>query len=142
MTPRHATEDDIDAMAEVLQSAMSNPWSRRQLSGSLALPSTRCWVLGTPIIGVLVACSLPPEGEILSLAVDKAARRRGAASALIAACETGWASEGVTTAWLEVRDDNLPAVALYHARGWTNAGIRAKYYADRSNARILRWSAP
>jgi ribosomal protein S18 acetylase RimI-like enzyme len=68
--------------------------------------------------------SASDEAEILNIAVDPAFRRRGAASALLAAVS----GEAKGTIFLEVAEHNLPAIALYQKHGWEYAGLRAGYY--------------
>ena len=68
--------------------------------------------------------SAPDEAELLNLAVDPASRRRGVASALLAALE------GVAHGqlFLEVAEPNQPAIALYEHHGWVRNGVRKGYY--------------
>ena len=55
-------------------------------------------------------------------------------------------SDGLAPPWqcdpavLEVRRDNLPAIALYQGFGWRETGVRHAYYADGTDALQLRWS--
>lgn len=68
--------------------------------------------------------SAPDEAEVLNIAVDPAFRRRGVASALLAAmCE-----QAQGTIFLEVAEPNSPAIALYRKHGWQYAGLREGYY--------------
>jgi [ribosomal protein S18]-alanine N-acetyltransferase len=65
----------------------------------------------------------PPEREILNLAVAPAFRRMGIGSALL--------SEELRTPaefFLEVRESNLAAQALYRRFGFIEVGRRAAYY--------------
>jgi ribosomal protein S18 acetylase RimI-like enzyme len=52
------------------------------------------------------------------LSVDPAYRRRGLATAVVAALLERGAEQGATTAWLHVETDNAPALALYDALGF------------------------
>ena len=52
------------------------------------------------------------------LAVDPAYRRRGLATAVVAALLERGAEQGATTAWLHVETDNAPALALYEGLGF------------------------
>jgi len=64
------------------------------------------------------------EHEILNLAVDPAARRRGVATAL--AKELLALARGDT--FLEVRASNVAARNLYEKLGFHQAGVRQAYY--------------
>jgi ribosomal-protein-alanine N-acetyltransferase len=77
------------------------------------------------IAGFAVARRIPPdEVEILNVATDPAARRQGVGSALVQALLnlTGkvW--------FLEVRESNAAARALYERAGFTVNGRRKNYY--------------
>ena len=70
--------------------------------------------------------SLPDEAELLNLGVDPAFRHRGVGRALLAGLE-GLASG---TLYLEVAENNVPAIGLYHKCGWESIGLRRGYYAN------------
>jgi ribosomal-protein-alanine N-acetyltransferase len=46
-------------------------------------------------------------------------------------------ARGATLATLEVRASNLPAQALYRKLGFTDAGVRRRYYRDGENGLIM-----
>lgn len=140
MSVRPASETDVDAIARVERDAGSAPWSRSAVLASLEAPTTLAWVVGEPVVGHLLASCVEEDGEILTLAVLPDARRRGHASALLRTCEETWRASGVRSGWLEVREDNVGARALYARHGWVDAGVRPRYYSDGSNARVMRWS--
>jgi ribosomal-protein-alanine N-acetyltransferase len=70
------------------------------------------------------------EAEILNLAVDPAARRRGIARALIAQID-------MPKVFLEVRESNRAAQALYVTCGFEQAGLRRDYYQQPVEAAII-----
>lgn len=111
------------------------PWSAnefRNLSaaqGSLLLTDGAAFLLGR-VIG--------PEAELLTLAVDPAARRRGQGRALVTRFLAAARAQGAETAFLEVAADNAAAIALYAATGWTEAGRRRGYYGEGIDALVLR----
>jgi len=73
-----------------------------------------------------------PEREILNLAVAPAFRRMGIGSALLA--EELRASADF---FLEVRESNLAAQALYRLFGFDEAGRRASYYQFPAETAIV-----
>jgi Acetyltransferases len=83
------------------------------------------------IAGFIVSrCVAADEVEILNVAVDDAFRRRGVASKLIH-------SFPQTHIFLEVRESNLPARALYEKLGFVVVGRREKYYDDPVEAALV-----
>jgi len=81
--------------------------------------------------GVLPAAG---EAELLRLAVAPAERRQGLARRLLEDSGVFLAQAGVETLFLEVRDSNLPARALYEAMGWRFQRLRKAYYPDGEDA--------
>ncbi|MEM6619932.1 MAG: GNAT family N-acetyltransferase [Pseudomonadota bacterium] len=84
----------------------------------------------------MVLRSAGPEAEILTLAVAPDARRQGIARALLALGETQARARGVAEMFLEVAQDNHPALALYRGTGYREAGVRKDYYQGPRGARV------
>ena len=86
--------------------------------------------------------SAKDEAELLNLAVHPAHHRKGVASALLnQLCQT---AKGPI--FLEVAENNLPAIALYEKHGWSQIGIRPAYYPlGKINAIVMNnrsWYSP
>jgi len=91
------------------------------------------------IIGYAVARYAAGSGEILNLAVAPEHRREGVAAHLIDALLEGLRSREVREVYLEVRESNGPARALYKDKGFTVAGMRRAYYRyPTEDALVLR----
>ena len=76
------------------------------------------------------------EAEVLTLATDPDHRRKGLARACLSAFDAGARARGATTAFLEVAEDNAPALALYRAAGYRETARRAGYYARRNGPKV------
>ena len=79
------------------------------------------------------------ELHINTLAVAPAARRRGAATALVRHVMADAAAGGATKATLEVRASNTPALALYEGLGFRIAATRPGYYAKPPEDALILW---
>jgi ribosomal-protein-alanine N-acetyltransferase len=90
------------------------------------------------ILAYALLRSMPPQAELLRLAVDPEGRRRGAASALLSHAIRRLRAEGVVELFLEVRRDNEAALLLYDRWGFQCVGARRGYYADGADALVLR----
>ena len=138
---RRAAPADADAVARVEAAAADHPWTLDAVRGTLGSPAGFGLLAiddgGAPI-GHLIGSAAADEGELLTLAVLPERRRLGVASALHAAAVEVWRERGVTQAFLEVRDDNHGARALYAALGWQPCGRRRAYYADGTDAVLMR----
>jgi ribosomal-protein-alanine N-acetyltransferase len=79
-------------------------------------------------VGYIVGRALLDEAEILNLGVAEPVRRRGIARALVRELLALFSARGVRTVFLEVRESNHPAQALYDAFGFREVGRRSRYY--------------
>jgi [ribosomal protein S18]-alanine N-acetyltransferase len=97
---------------------------------------------GDGIAGYVVALDAADEGEILNLAVSESGRRRGLGRALVQQIIEVLSGRGVTKVYLEVRESNAPARALYTAFGFREVGRRKQYYRRPvEDAIVLRLDA-
>jgi ribosomal-protein-alanine N-acetyltransferase len=78
--------------------------------------------------GVILCRVAAGEMEVLTLGVTPAARRRGVASALLAAALPEARAMGAAEVFLEVAVDNDAAIALYEGLRFRRAGLRTAYY--------------
>jgi ribosomal-protein-alanine N-acetyltransferase len=86
-----------------------------------------CEAEGRPA-GFLAARRAADEAEILNIAVHRDFRRKGVASALLIAALSEFRSSAIARVFLELRESNLPALALYNHHGFLPSGRRRAYY--------------
>ena len=67
-------------------------------------------------------------GEIITLAVQENAKRRGVGRQLLKAYETALTADGIAQSILDVAEDNIPARGLYERAGYMLINRRPKYY--------------
>jgi ribosomal-protein-alanine N-acetyltransferase len=111
-------------------------WGTDAIALQLALPGVFGWLDKRG--GMILARVAADEVEVLTLAVAPEARRQGVGTRLLDAAMTLAGSRGARTAFLEVSDGNTAARALYARAGFTSAGRRPRYYADGTDALLLR----
>ncbi len=136
---RPATCADIDALLELERRCYRFPWSRRQFCDEFdnAAASLDVALVDLQIAGYLCSWLICGELQIQNLAISPAFRRRGIGQALLEYVISRCLREGLTSAWLEVRDDNQAAINLYLACGFVLQGRRKKYYQDGTDALLL-----
>lgn len=115
------------------------PWSARLFEEEF-----RCGystVLGAHregrLVGFLVYHEVADEHHILNIAVEKASRRCGIATALLRHLIESPAEAPIDMVTLEVRTSNVAAQALYRQFGFKEVGCRPGYYADNQEDAIL-----
>jgi [ribosomal protein S18]-alanine N-acetyltransferase len=82
------------------------------------------------IVGCAVASLTVPEAELETIAVAAKFQRQGIARQLFGTMVEMLQGMDATVIALEVRASNEPARALYESLGFTNAGLRPRYYAN------------
>ena len=88
--------------------------------------------------GMLLGRVVVDEAEVLTLAVGPGVRRLGIATALLSTARAEIAARSGRAMFLEVSVGNLAAQALYRRFGFVEVGRRQRYYADSSDALVLR----
>jgi len=109
----------------------------RRFLGGLPAPTSRERILG--MVGVW--CMMG-EGHIVTIAVGEEYRRCSIGEVLLVAAleEAREAAQDVVT--LEYRISNQAARALYAKYGFSQVGVRARYYSDNHEDAVLMTTPP
>lgn len=78
--------------------------------------------------GFIVYRIVADEAEIITIGVAPTARRNGIAAAMLEIAAADAKKRGAKKIFLEVAENNTAARALYSAAGYTQVGVRPKYY--------------
>jgi len=111
-------------------------WGEDAIGLQLALPGA--FGLIDDRGGMLLGRVAADEAEVLTLAVAPAVRRNGVATGLLHAAARHAAVRGARVMFLEVAAGNAAALTLYGGVGFVEVGRRRRYYADASDALVLR----
>jgi ribosomal-protein-alanine N-acetyltransferase len=130
---RALESDDLDAVAALEAESFTNPWTREMLERELRQSDVaRVYVLRVAGLRVAAFCAcwiVHDELHINTIAVRPEMRRRGLATLLMERLLAEAGDLGVTRAYLEVRQSNVPAQRLYERLGFALAGVRRHYYS-------------
>ncbi|MCP8900307.1 ribosomal protein S18-alanine N-acetyltransferase [Gilvimarinus xylanilyticus] len=143
LTLRPLTEADIEPLCEIEKRAHSHPWSRRLFTDCLH-SRQRCILIftGRTLVGYFVVTYAAGSAELLNIAIDPSQQGKGLAFAALT--HLIQALNGVAeTLYLEVRESNQSAIALYQKLGFAEVGIRPNYYPaakGREDAVIMAFS--
>ncbi|MGI9103575.1 MAG: ribosomal protein S18-alanine N-acetyltransferase [Terriglobales bacterium] len=146
MLIRPATAADIPAMRAIeAQAAAAAHWTGEQYE-ALLRPEPRRVVLVLEeggIQGFVVARPIGAEWELENIAVAEAARRRGLGGALLASLAEVVRKQAGGSIYLEVRESNAAARALYQKWGFIETGRRRDYYREPAeDAVVYRLAVP
>jgi len=133
MTLRTAAPDDLAAIMRLERETFpTDAWSEPMLRDEISSPHGRYVVdaeagrlLG---YGGVRAVAGAPDADIQTIAVAAEARGRGRGRALLRELLATARVRGARSVFLEVRDDNPNATALYASEGFAQIGRRPRYY--------------
>lgn len=138
--------DLADVLAVERDLFPEDPWSERMFAEEVSQPpDSRMYLVaeaeslaeslqtgpgGRELAGYAGMMFVPGgiQADVLTIAVARAYWGRGVGSALLAAMLGAAAERGCAEVFLEVREDNQRARALYQRRGFDQIGVRRGYY--------------
>lgn len=136
--------EDLDQVADLDRRSFSLPWSLSSYRYEILHSKiSHCWVVDTNqktkpnIAAVMVFYHILDEVHIATIAVEESYRRSGIASALIDELMEYCQAHEVHRVFLEVRQGNLAAQALYQKHGFVFNGVRKGYYSDNHEDAML-----
>ena len=140
---RAARRDDVDDVAAIERQAFADPWSVGSFRALFGNPLVHFAIaedmITGRIYGYVVAWMVVDEAEIANLAVADDARGTCIGARLLDHAIDAARGRKSRVVFLEVRESNAPARALYASRGFEVAGRRAKYYRKPvEDALVLR----
>ncbi|MGN0521201.1 MAG: ribosomal protein S18-alanine N-acetyltransferase [Eubacterium sp.] len=133
------TAEYLDDAEKIEKICFSIPWSRETLEKELDNPTARFFVAlkDGRAVGYMGIHIILGEGDIMRVAVLPECRRLGAGKALLSECLK---SDELDTVFLDVRENNMPAIRLYESFGFKNIGVRKNYYSNPTeNAVEMKW---
>lgn len=134
-------ESHVPQIAALEQICFSAPWSEASVRSECSNPLSD-WLVAVEderVVGYVGSQSVPPEADVMNIAVAPEYRRQGIGSALIKALTELLHTKGIESLLLEVRASNDPAINLYQGFGFVQVGRRKKYYVNPTeDALILR----
>ena len=136
---RPMTAADVPSVAALEKLCFSDPWSASLIASELDNPLSLwlVWEEDGAAAAYLGVQRVPPQADVMNVAVSPALRRRGIARALFAELERRLPE--IDELFLEVRASNSGAIALYRTLGFEQVGRRPNYYLEpREDALILR----
>ena len=134
---RRATVADCESLSEIHAGSFSRGWSPSEFESLLVQPGTHALIAHSRGIlgkksaaGFILYRLAADEAEILTVAVARAARRRGVGRALLDDALRHAYRAGAVRMFLEVEDTNRAAIALYRRTEFHEAGRREGYYRE------------
>jgi len=136
---RELKVEDSAAVAEMEQQIFSDPWSEKSVMETVQQKQSVCFAAEKAghILGYLLVYHAADEAEIARIAVQKEARRQGAAGKLMQALEHYCEEHKMEKLLLDVRESNEAARSFYTRNGFVEDGIRQGFYTNPSEDAVL-----
>lgn len=135
----------LDDVMRIERSSFTVPWTEDDFLTLLSRDYAVTIIAeeNNAAVGYGCATAVAGEAEILNLAVDEKERRRGIGRELLIRLIKAVADRGARRIFLEVRESNAGARALYSSAGFAETGVRRNYYRlPAEDAIIMLCDAP
>lgn len=122
---------DLPNVLEIERRSFSIPWTERAFRHLMERDDGAVLVVEGPeggLAGYAAFWIVADEAELGDLAVRPERRRRGLGRALVEAVARAARDRGAETLFLQVRESNAAARALYREAGFRTVGRRSSYY--------------
>lgn len=129
----------IPEIARIERSVFPDPWSESMLRAELDNELSSWFVLEQKgrVLGYVATMDICGEVHVTNVAVVPEYRRRGCARLLLSHAVSAAREGKALCLTLEVRENNAPAIALYHTFGFQPVGLRPRYYHDPEEGALL-----
>ena len=135
-----ANIDEIDDILQIEHSSFTDPWSKSSFEEAINSDNITVYSVTNDngnMVGFSCLLMIDYEAEILNIAVDRNSRNQGIGTLLATHMINICRSNGVEDIFLEVRESNVSARALYDKLGFAEIGKRKKYYSNPPADAIL-----
>ena len=139
MKVRPMTMSDCEQVAVIEAASFSQPWSLKAFTDTVEKENFRYLVAeqSGEILGYCGFLFVLDEAEIPNVCVKASARKQGVGKMLMNALTEEAAKLGIATLFLEVRESNGAARALYKSLGFKEDGIRKNFYEQPVENAVL-----
>lgn len=128
-----ATPADAATLASLHGTLFDTPWTTESFAAMADDPGSLLLVARTAgqpePLAFIAGRVMADEAEVLMLAVRADAQRTGIGRLLVEGVARAAKRAGAASIYLEVAADNVPAIGLYRACGFSETGRRANYYS-------------
>lgn len=139
MEIRRSHVSDAAAIAELELNIFSHPFTERDIANYISSENGMCFTAleNGEVIAYVVGNKIFSDGEIYRFAVREDKRKCGIGLELLRFAMRAEKECGITEVFLEVREQNAAARALYLSYGFEEIGRRENYYLDPKDNAIL-----
>lgn len=133
------SKNDAPRVAKIEKECFSVPFTEDDILSYTENPIWHFLVAksGGEVLGYISFTVILDECQIVNVAVDPVARKRGVGSEIITHFLSYIKSMGVCSVFLEVRESNTPAIGLYKKFGFGEIGVSKNHYSKPTENALL-----
>lgn len=136
LTIQTIKDTDFDRLFEIEQAAHITPWTMGTLKNTHGDRYVNLKLLQDDNIVAFAICqTVLDEATLFNIAVEPSQQGKGLGKMLLLDLIEKLKARGIMTLWLEVRESNQVAKALYEQLGFNEVDIRKNYYPTKDNKR-------
>lgn len=121
--------EHTDAVYHIELHAHTHPWSKTMVGDLSSRGACHCVMLVSgKVVGYFFAQNIVGEVTLLNIAIEPAQQGKGYGRQLVTYFLDMCHEQGAESAWLEVRESNARAYALYTDLGFHEIDRRVNYY--------------
>lgn len=126
---REMTHCDLSDVVAIESAVHAYPWKHGHFADALkAGNATVIMESGDDIVGYAIIMTVLDEAHLLNISIAKNHQRQGLGRALLQQVMALAQKKACKDLFLEVRESNAPAIALYESMGFNEMSIRRNYY--------------
>ncbi len=122
-----AAEEDLKSIADLYLKSFGKPWEIGLIRESFAIPGTFAFLKKNGLCIFRIAAD---EAEIYYIGVTENIRRQGIATLILDAAKKFLTEKNIKKIFLEVSEENFPAISFYKKSGFEIIGRRPDYYSE------------
>lgn len=129
---REVRPSDMDAVQRIENDCFPVAWSRASLVQGMRQEKAIFLVaeIDRTVVGYALTWVVLDEAHLLKIAVDPGHQERGVGKLLLERTIEDTLARDGRLIYLEVREANAPALALYDGFGFRPIGVRREYYPE------------
>lgn len=135
-------ENNVTEVCEIERQTIETPWGISALKKDISNENAfyACVRKDEKIIGYGGIWISVGTADITNIAVLPLFRRMGIGKIIVEKLVEQALKMGAYDIVLEVNENNIPAISLYEKCGFKTVGIRKKYYNNKDNAKIMKYT--
>lgn len=136
------TLEDFENIQDIFTTDFDSFWNPSILKQELLCDNSHFIVAKNEdeIIGFAGFKVLLEDADLMNIVVKKSYRNKGVGSLLLKNLMDLFFSFSLVSLYLEVNENNLPAIHLYQKFGFKKIDVRKNYYPNHQNAIIMCFS--